>query len=67
VRSVSPRTLIRRACLLAGCGLLLVTSPTGCTTTQETAAHKQAESKRILEARERKHESKSHDQGGKQR
>jgi hypothetical protein len=41
----------------------------GCATTQETAAKKQAESKRILEAREERREkrSKSDDQGSKKR
>ena len=67
MRSASPRALIHRAGLLAICGLLLVASLTGCSTTQETAAHKQAESKRILEAREREHQSKSHDQGEQER
>jgi uncharacterized lipoprotein len=52
--------------LLAVCGLLLAAALSGCTTTQETAARKQAESKRILEAREHKHQSKSHD-GSKER
>jgi hypothetical protein len=58
---------IPRACLLAICGLLLVGGISGCTTTQDTAAQKQAESKRILERRYHKHarkqRSKSHDQG----
>ncbi|MGC1852742.1 MAG: hypothetical protein WA687_09935 [Solirubrobacterales bacterium] len=40
--------------LLAVCGLLLLGALPGCATTQETAARKQAESKRILEARERR-------------
>ena len=66
MRSVSP--LIARAGLLAVCGVLLATALVGCTTTQETAARKQAQSKRILEAREdkkqkRKQRSKSHDHG----
>jgi hypothetical protein len=69
VRSASP--LIARAGLFAVCGLLLAAALGGCTTTQETAARKQAQSKRILEARERKHRqkqrSKSHDQGSKKR
>lgn len=51
--------------LLAVCGVLLAAAVAGCTTTQETAARKQAQSKRILEARERKqaqkHKSNSHD------
>jgi Flp pilus assembly protein TadD len=46
-----------RAGLIAVCGLLLAGALAGCATTQETAARKQAESKRILEKRElgRKH------------
>jgi cytochrome c biogenesis protein ResB len=40
--------------LLALCGLFLVAAASGCTTTQETAELKQAESKRILERREHK-------------
>jgi outer membrane protein assembly factor BamE (lipoprotein component of BamABCDE complex) len=46
-----------RACLIAVCALLLAGALAGCTTTQETAARKQAQSKRILEKRElaRKH------------
>ena len=42
--------------LFAVCGLLLVGALSGCATTQETAAQKRAESKRILEARERRQE-----------
>ncbi len=42
--------------LLAVCGLLLVGAISGCATTQETAARKQAESKRILEARDKRKE-----------
>jgi hypothetical protein len=41
--------------LLAACGLLLLGAASGCSTTQETAARKQAESRRILEAREKDH------------
>jgi hypothetical protein len=67
----SARHPIFRAGLLAVCGVLLVAALGGCTTTQETAALKQAQSKRILEARKhrqkQKHKSKSHDQGSKQR
>lgn len=37
---------------VAACGLLLASVFAGCTTTQETAARKQAESKRILERHE---------------
>jgi hypothetical protein len=53
VRSARPHT-IARVGLLALCCLLLAGSVSGCTTTQETAAAKQAESKRFLEERERK-------------
>jgi hypothetical protein len=53
--------------LLAVCGLLLVAAISGCATTQDTAAQKQAESKRILERRDhkqaKKQRSKSHDHG----
>jgi hypothetical protein len=66
VRSASRR--IFRFGLLAVCGLLLLAGVSGCTTTQDTAAQKQAESKRILERRDhkqaKKQRSKSHDQGG---
>jgi hypothetical protein len=69
VLSASPR--IARAGLLAICGVLLAAALVGCTTTQETAAKKQAQSKRILETREQKrkhkHQSKSHEHGSKQR
>jgi Flp pilus assembly protein TadB len=60
VRSVSPH--IARAGLLAVCGLLLVGAMAGCTTTQEKAARQQARSKRILEAREDKHDHKAKQQ-----
>ena len=52
MRSVSRH--IPRVALLAICGLLMVGGISGCTTTQETAELKQAESKRILERREHK-------------
>jgi hypothetical protein len=65
VRSAS-RTAYR-AGLLATCVLLLALVAAGCQTTQDTAAEKQAESKQILEKRERKQQSKSHDQGSKKR
>lgn len=55
--SASGRT--PRICALAVCGLLLAGSQAGCTTTQETAARKQAESKRFLEAREARRERKA--------
>jgi hypothetical protein len=50
VRSV--RRHIFRATLMALCGLFMVAAISGCTTTQETAELKQAESKRILERRD---------------
>jgi hypothetical protein len=51
--------------LLAACCLLMLVAMPGCATTQETAAKKQAESKRILEAREKR--SKSHDHRSQKR
>ena len=69
MRSVSP--YISRVGILAVCGLLLVGALAGCSTTQEKAALQQAQSKRILEAREKrqqqKQRSKSHDHGGRER
>jgi hypothetical protein len=56
-----------RASLLAACVLLLAVVVAGCQTTQDTAALKQAESKRILEARKHKQQAKSHDHGSKKR
>jgi hypothetical protein len=57
--------------LLAVCGLLLVAALCGCTTTQDTAARKQAQSKRILERRDhkqaKKQRSESHDHGSNER
>ena len=64
MRSASRATY--RAGLLAACVLLLALVAAGCQTTQDTAAEKQAESKRILEKREQKQRSKSHDQGSKE-
>jgi len=55
-----------RAGLLATCVLLLAVAA-GCQTTQDTAALKQAESKRILEARKHNQQAKSHDHGSKKR
>ena len=52
MRSASP--YISRVGILAVCGLLLVGGLTGCSTTQEKAAQQQAQSKRILEAREKR-------------
>jgi hypothetical protein len=43
-----------RACLLVVCALFLIGVASGCTTTQETAELKQAQSKRILERRDHK-------------
>jgi hypothetical protein len=63
----SARRHIPRAGLLAVCGLLLVAALGGCQTTQETAALKQAQSKRILERRAQKqkhrHDKTKADQG----
>jgi hypothetical protein len=47
---------VARLALLALCALLLLGAACGCATTQETAAKKQAESKRILKAREKRRE-----------
>ncbi len=55
------------AALLLTCALSLAGALGGCATTQDTAALKQAESKRILEARKHKRQSKSHDHGRHQR
>jgi hypothetical protein len=57
VPSASPRYATRLG-LLAVCGLLLIGAVSGCTTTQETAVRKQAESKRFLEERERRRAKK---------
>jgi hypothetical protein len=68
VRSVSQ---VFQLALLAVCGVLLLGVLPGCATTQETAAEKQLESKRILEAREKrqkqKQKSKPNDHGSEQR
>jgi hypothetical protein len=47
--------------------LSLVLAVSGCQTTQDTAAEKQVESKRILDAREQKHRAKTNDHGSKVR
>ena len=61
--SARPRHSARLG-LLVVCGLLLAgTALSGCTTTQEKAARKQAESKRILEAREHKRKHRAHRDG----
>jgi hypothetical protein len=62
VPSASPRHATRLG-LLAVCGLLLIGAVSGCTTTQETAATKQAESKRFLEEREKRRAKKKSGQG----
>lgn len=68
MRSVRAQSALL-AGLLAACFLLLLGAMSGCATTQDTAAKKQAESKRILDAREKRQEkrSKSDDQGSKKR
>jgi hypothetical protein len=53
--------------LLVACALLLTPVLSGCQTTQDTAALKQAESKRILAARKHKQQAKSHDNGSKKK
>ncbi len=65
MRSVSP--YISRLGVLAVCGLLLAGAFAGCSATQEKAAQQQAESKRILEAREQRQKQKSDDRGGNKR
>jgi hypothetical protein len=65
VRSVSRH--ISRLGVLAVCGLLLAGAFAGCSTTQEKAARQQAQSKRILEAREQRQKQKSDDHGGRKR
>jgi hypothetical protein len=57
VRSAKARKF-QRFGLLAVCGLLLVGVASGCQTTQETAAKKQAESKLFLKEREAKRAKK---------
>jgi len=52
--------LIRTAALMA-CLLLAIAALDGCATTQETAARKQAESRRILAARKHRQQAKKHD------
>jgi len=54
---------LTRAAVLVTCLLLAVTALPGCATTQDTAAAKQAESKRILAARKHRQEAKSHQHG----
>lgn len=66
-KALPRRRFVARLAALAACGALLLGAGSGCSTTQETAALKQAESKRILAAREHRRKSKSHDHGSKQR
>jgi hypothetical protein len=68
----SARRHLTRAAVLATCLLLAVTALAGCATTQDTAARKQAESRRILAARKhrqqaKKHDQKTHEKGSKKR
>ena len=65
MRSASARHGARLG-LLAICGLLLLGAASGCSTTQETAARKQAESKRFLEAREHKRERRAKNRSKKE-
>ena len=61
----SARRATYRVAVLAALALLSVPGLTGCETTQEKAAAKQAESKRILEKRERKRHAESSEKGAK--
>ena len=55
-----------RLAVLALCGLLLVGSASGCSTTQEKAQRQQARAKHILAARaERQKHKHEHDKPGK--
>lgn len=68
----SARRHLIRAAVLVACLLLAVTALAGCATTQETAARKQAESKRILAARKHRQQAKArdhqaHDHGSRKR
>ena len=68
----SARRHLTRVAVLAACLLLAVTALAGCATTQDTAARKQAEAKRILAARKHrrqagKHDQKTNDNGSKKR
>lgn len=69
---LSVRRNLTRAAILVACLLLAITALAGCATTQDTAALKQAESKRILAARKhrqdaKKHDRKTHEKGSKKR
>ena len=67
MRSASP--YLTRVGVLVVCGLLLVGAFAGCSTTQEKAARQQAQSKRILEAREQRQpgQAKTDKKGGSKR
>lgn len=54
----SARRQLQRLGAVVLCGLLIVSGLAGCTTTQEKAARKQAESKRILERHEHEREKR---------
>ncbi len=58
---------LARLGVLAVCGLLLAGALVGCSTTQEKAAKQQAQSKRILEAREQRQQLKTNDHGSRKR
>jgi hypothetical protein len=62
---LSVRRATYQAAALAALVLLLAVGVTGCETTQDKAAAKQAESKRILEKREEKRGRKHHAEDGK--
>jgi len=62
----SARRKLRRFGVAAACGLLLIALATGCTTTQETAAKKRAQSERILERHEQKREGRQAKRKGRQ-
>jgi hypothetical protein len=63
----SARRATYRATVLAVLALLAVAGLSGCQTTQEKATAKQAESKRILEKRERKRHLKSGEKGAEKK
>jgi hypothetical protein len=56
-----------RLAALSLCGLLLVGTASGCSTTQEKAERQQARAKHIIDARsERQHKKHEHEKPGKQ-
>jgi hypothetical protein len=61
---LSVRRATYRVAATAALVLLLTVGVTGCETTQDKAAAKQAESKRILEKREEKRQQKHHAKDG---